>query len=787
MLKGLFFKKQSIIFTWLSSYVLILVIPVLISGAVYIKTLEVLEEEISNSNYLHLKRVQNQMDSIFYDVERFSNEIALNTRTYDLLKLTGNADQIPGFTLYQAVADLNSFRIPQNSIDDFYIYYKNIDLVLSGYTARNSMFFYDTYIRDTGVPYETWKNLISGQYKNNYTTAVNTINRGKNSKSIIFVKTIPLNVIGNNSANIIISLDRSSFMSSIQDIGDIEAINKGTVFVVNDINNLILASNPQADMDKIDFKVLNNSGGTLHMSLGDQKSVVSYVSSQLNNWKYIVAVPYSLFWEKSRFARSLTLVGLGLCLLVGGFITYMSLRRNYNPVNALVKLLETSQGLSLGRGDNEYQFIRQVVNKIHEEHKKTDSILKQQNKELKSELLTRLLKGKVGGNLPVTDALVLHDIHFQSDFFAVMAFYVEDYSEVFPDEPGQPQIKGDFEKFKMVQFIMTNIIEEMIVGNKNMGFMTDIDDTLVCLVNLNETSVESAREDLLNVTLECQNFVYTHFKINFLIGISDTHRTLAGIPQAYSEALQTIEYKKVLGIEEISHYRDITGMPKGDYYYPLEMEQQLINLIKSGDFDNSMQVLDEIFRKNFQSSVLPLDIARCLFFDLVSTMIKATNSANLPLNNTFFKETRPIEKLLNCKSVVDMRRELVEILRTLSNYIKKDRIRMKNKGVDSKLAADVAEYVRQNYADANLGVTSIAENYNIHIVYLSRAFKEQTGEGLADYINKVRIEKAKALLREMDTVEDVSSAVGYNNIRTFMRVFKKVEGITPGKYREIGS
>ena len=57
---------------------------------------------------------------------------------------------------------------------------------------------------------------------------------------------------------------------------------------------------------------------------------------------------------------------------------------------------------------------------------------------------------------------------------------------------------------------------------------------------------------------------------------------------------------------------------------------------------------------------------------------------------------------------------------------------------------------------------------------------------MLDRINKVRIEKSKQLLKGKEqSVGDAAYGVGFNDINAFIRVFKKVEGITPGKYKEM--
>jgi YesN/AraC family two-component response regulator len=96
----------------------------------------------------------------------------------------------------------------------------------------------------------------------------------------------------------------------------------------------------------------------------------------------------------------------------------------------------------------------------------------------------------------------------------------------------------------------------------------------------------------------------------------------------------------------------------------------------------------------------------------------------------------------------------------------------------------VDKFVREHYADVNLSLTMIADNIGLSVKYISKLFKMETGQGLLSYIGAVRIQKAKDLLDQgRHTLSEVSGTVGYTSIKTFRRVFQKIEGINPGKYR----
>jgi two-component system response regulator YesN len=80
---------------------------------------------------------------------------------------------------------------------------------------------------------------------------------------------------------------------------------------------------------------------------------------------------------------------------------------------------------------------------------------------------------------------------------------------------------------------------------------------------------------------------------------------------------------------------------------------------------------------------------------------------------------------------------------------------------------------------------AMVSNYvSLSYSYFSEAFKAYTGESFVVYLKKVRIRHAKKLLSENRVkLAEVSEAVGFENSKQFARVFKELEGISPGEYR----
>ena len=96
----------------------------------------------------------------------------------------------------------------------------------------------------------------------------------------------------------------------------------------------------------------------------------------------------------------------------------------------------------------------------------------------------------------------------------------------------------------------------------------------------------------------------------------------------------------------------------------------------------------------------------------------------------------------------------------------------------------VIQYVEEHYADSNLNISTIAEGMERNPKYISRVFKEETQEGILDYMNRLRIKKAKVLIKSgRFTLEQISGMVGYASLKTFRRAFQKETGLMPAGYR----
>ncbi len=98
------------------------------------------------------------------------------------------------------------------------------------------------------------------------------------------------------------------------------------------------------------------------------------------------------------------------------------------------------------------------------------------------------------------------------------------------------------------------------------------------------------------------------------------------------------------------------------------------------------------------------------------------------------------------------------------------------------LIAKIKRYIEQNYKDVTLERTARYIHLNQH--YLSKYFKQKTGENFSDYVIRVKMEKAKELLADPNSkTYEISEMVGYTSAKNFTRSFRKYTGKSPREYR----
>ena len=104
---------------------------------------------------------------------------------------------------------------------------------------------------------------------------------------------------------------------------------------------------------------------------------------------------------------------------------------------------------------------------------------------------------------------------------------------------------------------------------------------------------------------------------------------------------------------------------------------------------------------------------------------------------------------------------------------------------EGNLFYKIEEYIRLN-CEQELKLYDLAKQFHLNYTYLSTLFYQNTEEHFSDYLNRMRVEKAKGLLRtENNSIQCISEKCGFINQGYFSKIFKKFTGCSPKEYQKL--
>lgn len=758
------FNIQSIVFTWLLSYISVLLIPIVISFAIYYCTENVIKNEIYYSNHVLIQQVQQIADDNMRDIQKLETQIELDNNLQQVANVNGALEGSDRYIINKQVTNFKTFKIANSFIDDIFVYLNNQDSFITTNTYYDSGILNEPSLQSMGINYRELAEILIDTKDTHVFICPGTVN-----KTLVYSKPI-ISVISYKAvATVVFLIDASKLLQAVEKI---KLPNEGIILVL-DSNNKIIASTENLGFDPtLKYDEFKQEYGIKDYKMNGKIFTVSNIRSDLMQWKYISVIPSDVFTKKVDTVRKFTYISLIISIIIGGFISFLFTKKNYNPINKLVQKLAVASDITLETRHNEYNFIENAIDSTVSSNEWMDDCLFKQNNVILSNYIKKLLKGKISDDIPISYILSPYDLKFISEEFAVMLFYIESCSNTISSDENQ----------SLIQFAIKNVVEELI-NPKHRGYVVESNDIMVCLVNFSSNGGKI--DDIIQIAKETMTFMDENFQIRVSISISQIHNGLHGIHEAYNESIEIMGYRLLVGNGKILQYENILKykLSNENYNYPIEIEQQMVNYIKAGDLEKSQQLLNDIYDKNFMNGYLSVSLARCLIFDLVSTILKTLDEIKMFKDGQLQEELKSVNRIVGCDTVMDMKREMNDILTRVCTYIRQDK-----KLSGNKVITDITDYVREHYMDEDLNVSQIADKFKMNLSYISKQFKKQNGDGLYDYINKIRVENAKHLLKENNnSICNIAKHVGYYSENSFIRVFKKYEGVTPGKFKEINA
>lgn len=748
------------------SYIAILLIPLITGFISYHISIDVTESSSIENNLMVLNQSKDILDQRMIEVDRFTRQMATNYDLTNLLNqdLTGESYNVYG--LSKTVKDISNYVYTNDFLQDFYIYLKNYDVIIS----PNSVFFRLEHFYEVNnyqhLSMDQWKTEILEDYHQRTVLPLTPYtSNNRNSSVITYIQSLPLNSNNSPKGVAVITIDHRKLSDTLSRISSNSG---GWAYIADSKGNTIaLAGIDESQVNNLNLDIDKHDSTSF---MRDNTLIIS-TRSDYNGWLYVAGIPNKALMEKANVIKYTTwfvtigtlCIGLLLCL----FLAY----KNSAPMNRLIKILNDEQ---IGNketdinGKDDYDFVQGNIACLISNHKLLQEELTKQIPILKDTFLKRLIYGEFQSVQTIDAAAAQAEVILNGKYGYVGIVQINGYGEM-----GSKEI---FNELNATRLIIKQTLHEI----DPKLYMTDIGfDKIVIIFNF--TQVPETGVVHINETMEF--LIHTmkeNYKISFTISFGSLFTNLLDISKSYNDANATREYTYLLNDKSIFWYED-SKKETDMYYYPIDIEIRLLNALKIGEEEESKRILAQIFEQNFQNKDLSVDLAQQLLIELKATVLKSFDTASI------FQNTSESEELKNIVISIQLSDGLDHVIDTMNHVISRYCALMvtKKRKADCDTLQAILDYLEQNYHNPNLTLYIVAEHVGRPEKYISQIFKEQTGEYIAEYIEKIRIKKASELLITTDiTIEEISLDVGYNSPHSFRRAFKRVFNVTPNMYRK---
>lgn len=288
--------------------------------------------------------------------------------------------------------------------------------------------------------------------------------------------------------------------------------------------------------------------------------------------------------------------------------------------------------------------------------------------------------------------------------------------------------------------------------------------------------IESQLHRLLNQML-LQKDVFK--KLHLTIGLGKRVNCLAEVGKSYETAYLAIKDRILVGTDRIIEGKEkIVVQDYKDYF--LHTVRELENVVENLDDKRISDIIQEwgtALSKDKEINGYQIEqSAKALVNSYLLSMQK--NNYTLDEDDNLLKDF--MKSIENCISLGEIQELLSGTLeQSLSEY------RHKRALSGSKPIRDAKEYIRNNLA-GNLTIQEVSEYVGYSSAHFSVRFKQECGITFSDYVMESRIEKSKELLKNTrETIESIAAAVGYSDVKSFTKNFKKYTEVKPSQYRKI--
>ncbi|WEK52880.1 MAG: response regulator [Candidatus Cohnella colombiensis] len=345
-------------------------------------------------------------------------------------------------------------------------------------------------------------------------------------------------------------------------------------------------------------------------------------------------------------------------------------------------------------------------------------------------------------------------------------------------ELASPTIQNKYAScWDLLHFSLTNVCNEFLRQRGNIGYAFrnwGQENEIALLLWSEHDRVEILLHDI-------NEGIHKALNSRFGIGIGPVVEFPIKIADSYRNARKSIRYRNIKQMKKWIQSYDTDQFPIKNSAFFSDYEQRIRYAIQSADDEQVTSALDAWFNAVAQEEWITLEQLHLWLQEFRVARSMWTNGAISDMTDDQHVVQLTTPPVLNddlCFDQVRWKQHQLDEARSIMKWLSES-----NSEQITPMQA-IAKYIEQ-FTNEELTLQNISNRFFLSREYISRKFKQEMNENLNDYITRVRIVKAKALLIETPLkISKIAEMVGIHDEKYFSKVFKKQTSYSPNEYRK---
>lgn len=774
---------KAILHQYFFTYFIVLFIPLLLCCNYYVRMLSVISEDDIRARKTELLHSAELVDD-FIEELTYLADMLVGLPDVNIFRFKENVLEYPNTHEVISLRDklFNPTQINQ-SIFAFFLFFDRSQVVINDQIAYDYEDFYDLYLRrDADGSYGAWETYLSDEMEKGVNAMEPYWYKGEGGLELLaYSRPLPNNGYSASSGVVRIFFKRSVLEDFMSAAGGAKL-----QYILDGFGNVIYYTHADIfEEEKLtieDFiqKVENTRKKEIEEDKGQEHEVIAgmwegpvklagrnYVAlrySAPSGYSYCTLLPETQL-NARKMANMLTLtIFILLAAAVGLFLCWHMSVRSATPLNQLMK-----QASRLTERDQEHNSVFVKLSDIFQYLAGVNSDLVEMMEEQKPYIRNAFVNRLLFGN-PLSreeEDLLANRMDFDRNgmVFCVLIFRI---------------ITLDSVEEKSVDLLSTcllslmEMIKKEFPGSLYAATGEDQVSLIMRVPHKNRDSIESlVEEKLLRIREELPANIAERI---FVYG-GNVVEEMEDVYESYHNAAFAFMNEKERTESQVIWFRKNNKKMVAVFPY-FELSVKLTRLVTSGDEQGLHDALKEIMTQYILESNLPAWLQQILLNELQAILFHILVRLELEEQEyqKYFSELEKEHRI----PLIEQITSTLGLYRSLCALVNEKKTKEAGKMMPAILA-----FLDANYGDPDLSLTMVADTFRISVPYLSSLFKASAGVNFSNYVEDVRIEKAKGFLKNTSmSVGEIAVATGYSSTNSFSRAFRRVTGDSASEYRK---